>query len=154
MPVTSITSASFGIFTAAAVPIAVILPPDMTNTPPSIVPCETVSSFPPLSTRVFCCAREVEEKKQSDEMTNNCPTTKDQRPRTEPNDRRPKTDDCVILPPCSAAYRSPVTSGQNKCRHRSEPCSVRRSWREGNHPRSQGRRPFPRQSSPHDRPRR
>src|SRR5439155_5101624 len=55
MLLTSITRALPGILTELAVPRAVILPPSITSTPFSIVPCETVSSLPPLSTTGFVC---------------------------------------------------------------------------------------------------
>ena len=66
-----------------AAPTAVILPPCITSTPFSIAPCETVSSLPPLSTRVFCWAKlplSAEANRQDKEQFGQRPTTNGQRP--------------------------------------------------------------------------
>src|SRR6202035_39958 len=93
IPVTSMTCAFLGIATEPLAPNALILPADITKTPFSITPCETVRSLPPLRTRIFCCPNAEADRRQNAARRRTRPTTNDQRPTTDLDDRRLLTDD-------------------------------------------------------------
>src|SRR6266550_5790578 len=161
IPPTSITRASLGIVTEPAAPKAAILPPSITSTPFSIVPCETVSSFPPFSTIDFgCCAMAIPERiKQTEKhpTKHNKPDTRDLIPETQ--DRKPDTGNLkpvlrITAPLDNAAFRIPAGSGQSTHPHRSTLFLARHSWIVDIRPRSPDPHLCPRRWTPRDRPHR
>src|SRR5437762_9568064 len=162
IPPTLITRASLGIVTEPAAPKAVILPPSITSTPFSIFPCETVSSFPPLSTIGFgCCAAPIPGRiKQTEKQPtkHNKPDTQDLGPST--RDLRPETQDWkpdtrnlkpalrITVPLDNAASRIPAGIGRNKHPHRSALSPAHHSWIVDIHPRSPDPHLCPRRWNP------
>src|ERR1700677_4681411 len=122
MAVASMICAPLGILTELAVTIAMILPPCMTITPFSMMPCVMVNSLPPFRARGFSwVSAGVDEIK----IKTNAQVKGHER-------RRPLhpcwlaaccwliDDGGITCPPCNAWFRTPLGHGRSRRRHRSE----------------------------------